>query len=94
VKFVLRLILLLFLINTTGVYAQSNMFKQKKERKKVWRHWRRNREAYNPYLTKKARNKPSARLAREEKREMKRQKRKFRRDLRRAGRGHSKGPKP
>jgi hypothetical protein len=85
VKLIVRLLLILFLFNTGDFIAQGDMYRQKKERKKLWRRWRSHRESYNPYLEKRARNKPSAKMAREERRELKRQKRKFRRDTRRAG---------
>lgn len=64
-------------------YAQQDeMFKQKKERKRIWRRWRKNREAYNPYVKAKAKDKPSARMARGNRKELKRQKRMARRELR------------
>lgn len=62
------------------------MFKQKKERKKIWRRWRKNREAYNPYLDRKAKNKPSARMARGDKKELRRQKRLAKKQMRRGKR--------
>ena len=60
------------------------MFRQKKERKKVWRGWNRKRDAYNPYLKKRAKNKPSAQMARSEKRDLKRQKRDYKRSIKRS----------
>lgn len=62
---------------------QDEMFKQKKERKRLWRRWRSNREAYNPYVKAKSKNKPSARMARGNRKELKRQKRIARKELRR-----------
>ncbi len=64
----------------------KEMFKQKRERKRVWRKWRSSKDAYNPYLKKKGKDKPSARIAtgnrkedriarRENKRQMRRSKR-------------------
>ncbi|MGZ3899950.1 MAG: hypothetical protein ACXVNM_10490 [Bacteroidia bacterium] len=61
---------------------QDDMFKQKKERKRIWRRWKKNREAYNPYVDAKAKNKPSARMARGNRKELKRQKRVARKELR------------
>lgn len=92
-KWLGRILLVLFVLNAGPGVAQSSMFKQKKERKKVWRKWRSKREAYNPYLNKKSKNKPSVRLAKQEKRELKRQRRKFKRDTRRAKRGGNRGPR-
>ena len=65
-----------------SVAQQDDMFKQKKERKRIWRKWRKNREAYNPYVKAKAKNKPSARMARGNRKELKRQKRIARKELR------------
>jgi hypothetical protein len=63
------------------VAQQDQMFKQKKERKRVWKRWRKDREAYNPYLNKKGKDKESARTARGIKREAKRQRKLYKRDL-------------
>ena len=60
---------------------QDQMFKQKKERKRVWKRWRKDREAYNPYLKRKGKDKESARTARGIKRENKRQRKLYKRDL-------------
>ena len=72
-------ILLLFLfvsLDPCEIQAQQDdMFKQKKERKRIWRRWKKNREAYNPYVAAKAKNKPSARMAKGHKREIRRQSR-------------------
>lgn len=76
-----------FLFAATPVFSQNDgMFKQKKERKRVWRHWNRKRDAYNPYLKKKNKNKPSVQAARTDKREIRRQKRDFKKQLKRAKR--------
>ena len=60
------------LCNLSG-FAQDNVYSHSKDHKRVWKKWKKNRQSYNPYLEKKKRNKPSAILARENKREMKRQ---------------------
>jgi len=84
-KGIFRLILLffLFLLNFNSSAQQNEMFKQKRERKKIWRKWRSKREAYNPYVDAKAKNKPSARMAKGDRKELKRQKRLAKRQLRR-----------
>jgi hypothetical protein len=56
----------------------------KKERKKVRKGWKKSNMSYNPYLDKKAKDKPSARMARSEKKELKKQKRKARKQMRRS----------
>ena len=84
-KFLFKIIIPLFLtvFFPVSVIAQQNeMFKQKKERKRIWRRWKKNREAYNPYVDAKAKNKPSARMARGNRKDLKRQKRVAKRELR------------
>jgi hypothetical protein len=82
-KFKHLFILLLFLCGFTSHAQNKEMFRQKRERKKIWRRWRPDREAYNPYLKKKAKDKPSARIAKGERKEIKEQKRKDKRQMRR-----------
>lgn len=74
-RFICMLVLLLNGVIISEYHAQNEMFSQKKERKKLWRRWKKNREAYNPYLNKKAKNKPSAKLNKVNKRELRKQKR-------------------
>ncbi len=80
-KRLIAIFFILFIFSTNCVYAQYN-FKEKKERRHVWRKWRKNNQSYNPYLDRKAKNKPSARIARSEKRELKHQKRMAKRQMR------------
>ena len=77
------LLVFIFVFAETTLLAQ-NVNPNRKERKKVWRRWRSNREAYNPYLKKKGKDKPSAKMAREDKRNLKKQKRTNRKQMRRA----------
>jgi hypothetical protein len=60
------------------------MFKQKRERKRIWRRHRTSKDAYNPYLNKKAKDKPSAKVNKSNKREERRQKRQFKKQLKRS----------
>lgn len=85
-KIFLRLFIILFLLlSVQDIHAQQKeMFKQKRERKRIWRRWKPNREAYNPYLKKKAKDKPSARIAKGNRKELRQQKRKDRRQMRRS----------
>jgi hypothetical protein len=85
-KIFLRFFVILFLLLCThSIEAQQKeMFKQKRERKRIWRRWKPNREAYNPYLKKKAKDKPSARIAKGNRKELRQQKRKDRRQMRRS----------
>jgi len=62
------------------------MFKQKRERKRVWRKWRSNKDAYNPYLKKKGKDKPSARIATGNRKEDRIARRENKRQLRRSKR--------
>ncbi|MGZ3884271.1 MAG: hypothetical protein ACXVPQ_08905 [Bacteroidia bacterium] len=80
--------LLLFAV-PAGLEAQNDdMFHQKRERKRLWRRWRgrerKNKTAFNPYLEKKAKDKPSARLAKGNKAEIRHQKRMARRQMRKS----------
>jgi hypothetical protein len=83
---IITVLLIFFFFLPDKACAQNEMFKQKKERKKIWRRWRKNREAYNPYLDRKAKNKPSARMARGDKKELRRQKRLAKKQMRRGKR--------
>lgn len=87
-KYLFRLfILFVFLFSVEHSFAQQKeMFKQKKERKRLWRRWRSDKDAYNPYLKKKAKDKPSARIAKGNRKEMRQQKRKDKRQMRRSKR--------
>ncbi|WP_317896571.1 hypothetical protein [Aurantibacillus circumpalustris] len=66
-KFIYKVLIVLFTLTAYQTYAQDDMFK--KDRKRVWRKWRSNRQSYNPYLDKKAKNKPSAKIARSSKKD-------------------------
>lgn len=82
-KKIIILGLLLFFVGTLPVKAQ---FTESDERKKMWRKSGRKhkaREAYNPYLDKKKKNKPSAIAAREEKKGSKKMKRDYKRQNKR-----------
>lgn len=70
----------------TAVGQEKEMFKQKRERKKLWRRWRSDRDAYNPYLKKKAKDKPSARIAKGNRKEDRQAKRENKRQLRKSKR--------
>ncbi len=83
IRFLAFIFLFCFFLTEQPTMAQNEMFKQKKERKKLWRRWKKNREAYNPYLNKKGKNKPSARMARGDKKELRRQKRIAKKQMRR-----------
>jgi len=82
------LISLLLIFIGFGLSAQSDdMFKgRKKQQKRMWRKHRGNREkknktAFNPYLEKKAKDKPSSQIARGNKKEIRQQKRKARKQM-------------
>jgi hypothetical protein len=77
-------LLCLFLFVNRPAMAQEEMFRQKPERIKVWRKWHKKRNAYNPYLDLKAKDKPSARMAKGERKEIKRQNRAAKKQLKRS----------
>lgn len=82
-KKIIVLGLLLFFIGSLPVKAQ---FTESKERKKMWRKSGRRhkpREAYNPYLEKKKKDKPSSIIAKEEKEGTRKMKRQFKKQQRR-----------
>lgn len=81
-KLFFRLLLVLFVYTNSPLCAQNDMFR--KERKRTWRKWKKNKQSYNPYLDKKAKNKPSAIIARGDKRELKKQKRAAKKQMRRS----------
>ncbi|MDX2171750.1 MAG: hypothetical protein SFY56_01430 [Bacteroidota bacterium] len=84
-KLFFKLVLCLFILSSTQVVSQNDgMFKQKKERKRVWRRWRSKKTEYNPYLEKSAKNKPSARIAKGNKKDLRRQKRAAKKQMRRS----------
>jgi hypothetical protein len=82
-KRIIVLILFLFFIGSLPVKAQ---FSESKERKKMWRKSGKKhkaREAYNPYLNKKKKDKPSSIAAKQEKEGTKKMKRSFKRQQKR-----------
>lgn len=74
--------LLLLFFSPAEAEAQDEMFRQKGDPRPFWKRWRRTKGGYNPYLVAKAKNKPSARIAKSNKKDLKRQKRTARRELR------------
>ena len=78
---IISIVLFIFFVGQLPVNAQ---FSESKERKKMWRKSGRKhkaREAYNPYLDKKKKDKPSAKAAREEKEGTQKMKRGYKRRL-------------
>lgn len=81
-KYARYLLLILCVGGLSPLVAQNDgMFNHKKERKRVWRHWNKKRDGYNPYLKKKKKDKPSMQESRSSKREQRRQKREFKKQL-------------
>jgi hypothetical protein len=69
------------------IQAQETFFKESKAHKRLWRKvFKHKREAYNPYLEKKASKKPSAQLQQANHANDAKMKRKDRRRMRRAKR--------
>lgn len=91
----IRVFVFLFLFFSVQTYypQQKEMFKQKRERKRLWKRWRSDKDAYNPYLNKKAKDKPSARIAKGNKKEdriMNREARRQKRKAKKTVKKHSK----
>ncbi|HOZ86440.1 MAG TPA: hypothetical protein PL029_01720 [Bacteroidia bacterium] len=85
-KLITYLLIALFAFQNPFFAQDQSMFKQKKERKKLWRRWNPRREAYNPYLKKKNKDKPSVQMARSNKKDLRRQKRMFKKQTKRGKR--------
>ncbi len=81
IKWIATLLCMLFI----GLLPVSAQYSESKERKKMWRKSskrRKNRQAFNPYLDKKNKDKPSSKLAREEKKGTRKMRRDFKREQR------------
>lgn len=87
-KSVLKIVVCFVLFFPSQNFAQN--FGRKKETKKVWKRWNKKRDAYNPYLDKKDKHKPSAQIDKSVKRDVKKQNRRYKRELRRSKRKTSK----
>lgn len=80
-------ILFVFLsVMTNDLLAQNqnDMFNEKRSTRRVWRKWRKDKDAYNPYLKKKNKDKPSARIAKGNRKDLRQQKRINRKQMRRS----------
>ena len=84
-KFVFCLFSLLMFLSPLS--AQDRVYGEKRERHKVWKKWKSNRQSYNPYLDRKGKNKPSSKMAREDKKYIKRANREAKKQMRRSKRG-------
>jgi hypothetical protein len=69
---------------------QDEMLRGKKKQKRMWRRWspreRKNKTAYNPYLKKKDKDKPSSQMNRGNKKEIRKQRREFKKNMRKGKR--------
>jgi hypothetical protein len=79
-KLIFKVLFFLFLFTTYQSFAQDN--KGRREHHRVWRKWRKNKQSYNPYLDKKAKHKPSAKIANGNKKDLKRKNRAIRKQKR------------
>ncbi len=82
-KFIVSLLLVAFIFFSNPIYGQSTKG-NKKERKRIRKNWSKKNQSYNPYLDKKSKNKPSAKIAKADKKELKKQKRRAKRQMRRS----------
>lgn len=82
-KFLVGCLIAVFTIFSVPMSGQS-MSENKKERKRIRKNWSKKNQSYNPYLDKKAKNKPSAKMARAEKKELKKQKKRAKRQMRKS----------
>jgi hypothetical protein len=88
-KLLYRLLLLIMTLTAYEAGAQGDPFR--KDRKRVWRKWRKDKQAYNPYLDKKSKHKPSAVMARENRKDEKRKSKVIRKQKKRL---KKKNPRP
>jgi len=82
-KKIIVVCLLFFYVGSLTIQAQ---FSESKERRKMWRKSglkHKVREAYNPYLDKKKKDKPSSKIAKEEKSGSRKMKRDYKRQNKR-----------
>jgi hypothetical protein len=82
-KKIVVIFLLFFYVGSLTLQAQ---FSESKERRKMWRKSSRKhkaREAYNPYLDKKKKDKPSSKIAKEDKSGSRKMKREYKRQNKR-----------
>jgi len=87
-KILLTSFVFAILFSCERLLCQNNeMFRTKRELVRVWRKHNRNKDAYNPYLKKKPKDKPSAKINKSNKREERRQKRDFKKQLKRSKKG-------
>lgn len=82
-KFIVSILLLAFVLFSGPTYGQSAKG-NKKERKRIRKNWSKKNQSYNPYLDKKSKHKPSAKMAKADKNELKKQKRRAKRQMRRS----------
>lgn len=85
-KFVYSILLMLFTLSAYQAPAQDDSFR--KDRNRIWRKWNKKKQSYNPYLDKKAKNKPSAKLARQNKKDLKRKNRAVKKQKKRLSKKH------
>jgi hypothetical protein len=83
-RFLFACLFFALMIEAPVLEAQEDNFR--KQRKKTWRKWKKNRQSYNPYLEKGKKDRPSAVMARENQKELKKQKRVAKRQMRRSKR--------
>jgi hypothetical protein len=69
---------------------QDEMLRGKKKQKRMWRRWsareRKNKTAFNPYLKKKDKDKPSARMNKGNRKEIRKQRREYKKTMRKGKR--------
>lgn len=84
----MRILLALFISFFTYTILpaqQDEMLQGKRKQRKVWRRWspreRKNKTAYNPYLKKKDKDKPSAQVAKGNKKDIRKQRKAYKKQL-------------
>ena len=84
-KISLTFLIVLVVFSFNDLLAQSDeMFNNRREHRRVWRKHRRTKDAYNPYLKKKGKDKPSAIVNKGNKKADRRQKRAYKKQLKKS----------
>lgn len=77
------LLFTVFLVASHSASAQSDP-SNSGEAHRVWKKWSRKKNNYNPYLDRKRKDKPSARMARQNQKDVKRQQKEAKKQMRKS----------
>ncbi len=90
-RFLVCILVIVFILPSCR--SQDELLGEKRERYKIWTRWKSKRMSYNPYLDRKGKDKPSSKMARENKSHVKKQQKEAKRQLRKSKRSIGKANK-